>query len=564
MIGCDWSADYREACFGHAELEAISFNGLKEAVPTRVAPPKAERSRRSVGWRSPRPPASRSPSSRSMPKLTGRRLGVERAIPPAGRQPLQARQAVRHHRPLHRRPERAGRDRGRRDHPSASGHRHPPREARPGVRRLVLRQGNPEQLRRQGLRRVPALLDEADRRPTTSSRPARANSRRSPRRCGAACRRWARSRSATRRRRPSTACSSATPARCRSRDARRAWRLRSAPSSDRSNSYYNPTCKWVKDSRACASPTPDARREGDRPDAEALPAQRKVLGPPMTDAAPPSLAYIVTGDATKPTSRVSLRAQLPLALLPARLRAGAEARGVAARVAAGHRCDRGDRRRPDLDRQADAWTGNGRRPGTVALGRQADRLWPHRQDHQDRRAGRLVRWRWRTSSRRVSRNPDPTVAEDLYRFMENGNLPLDPEGYVLAFKKVDDEYRSFHAGKGETGKVQYVSRARRRPMAREKTATRTAISTCSRGPPRLLVRVPEVLVPQRAGGDRAHRPRARDRDPGGPQGQKLRCCQMEWWARSARDDAEHFKSVVDERYTCPCRRRRKRRMTSWN
>jgi hypothetical protein len=37
----------------------------------------------------------------------------------------------------------------------------------------------------------------------------------------------------------------------------------------------------------------------------------------------------------------------------------------------------------------------------------------------------------------VSENPSPSVAEDLYRFLEKGDIPITPEGMILCFKRVD-------------------------------------------------------------------------------------------------------------------------------
>lgn len=43
------------------------------------------------------------------------------------------------------------------------------------------------------------------------------------------------------------------------------------------------------------------------------------------------------------------------------------------------------------------------------------------------------------------KNPDKSVIEYLYTFLEYGNMPITDDGCFLAYKKVDNEYRSYHA-----------------------------------------------------------------------------------------------------------------------
>jgi len=46
---------------------------------------------------------------------------------------------------------------------------------------------------------------------------------------------------------------------------------------------------------------------------------------------------------------------------------------------------------------------------------------------------------------RVSLNPSEVAREELYLFLEHGNIPITPDGYFLAYRKVDDNYMSYHA-----------------------------------------------------------------------------------------------------------------------
>lgn len=47
---------------------------------------------------------------------------------------------------------------------------------------------------------------------------------------------------------------------------------------------------------------------------------------------------------------------------------------------------------------------------------------------------------------RVRANPIPTAEDELYLWMEGSNLPLTSDGCFLAFKKVNDNYKSYHDG----------------------------------------------------------------------------------------------------------------------
>lgn len=47
---------------------------------------------------------------------------------------------------------------------------------------------------------------------------------------------------------------------------------------------------------------------------------------------------------------------------------------------------------------------------------------------------------------RLMSNPIPTAADELYLWMEQSELPLTDDGCFLAFKKVKDDYKSYHDG----------------------------------------------------------------------------------------------------------------------
>lgn len=47
----------------------------------------------------------------------------------------------------------------------------------------------------------------------------------------------------------------------------------------------------------------------------------------------------------------------------------------------------------------------------------------------------------------VRQNPADYVHMELYEWMEKGNLPITPDGHLIAFKKVRDDYKDCHTGK---------------------------------------------------------------------------------------------------------------------
>lgn len=55
---------------------------------------------------------------------------------------------------------------------------------------------------------------------------------------------------------------------------------------------------------------------------------------------------------------------------------------------------------------------------------------------------------------KVLKNPSEHTREYLYRFLENGNMPITPTGNFLGYKAVREDYMDFHTGKikNELGK----------------------------------------------------------------------------------------------------------------
>ncbi len=161
---------------------------------------------------------------------------------------------------------------------------------------------------------------------------------------------------------------------------------------------------------------------------------------------------------------------------------------------------------------------------------------------------------------RLDRNPDATVKDDLYRFMEKGNLPLDPDGFVLGFKRVRSDYLSIHSGVEQVkvweadaeeptvmqGRLRYPVGGRLEMNREDCDPNRDR--TCSRG---LHVCSYEYL--KFFGGDKLLivrvDPEFVTAIPADHNDQKLRCCKLEVMAEIPEDEAKsHFTSIVDTRY----------------
>ena len=60
----------------------------------------------------------------------------------------------------------------------------------------------------------------------------------------------------------------------------------------------------------------------------------------------------------------------------------------------------------------------------------------------------------------LMQNPSKRAVDELYTFLERGNLPITPDGYFLAYKKVNDNYRDVYSNTfdNRVGQVVQVER----------------------------------------------------------------------------------------------------------
>lgn len=149
---------------------------------------------------------------------------------------------------------------------------------------------------------------------------------------------------------------------------------------------------------------------------------------------------------------------------------------------------------------------------------------------------------------RLSRNPDKTVAEDLYRFIEKGGMPFDDDGYIYAFKKVDKNYNSYYSSAEKVNYTPGTSPSMPRDQCdpnRQRTCSR-GLHACSSEYLNFWYRQQGVVVLVRIDPEHVTAIPADHND------QKLRCCQMDVISEIPEEEAaKFFPSVVENRYKAP-------------
>lgn len=161
----------------------------------------------------------------------------------------------------------------------------------------------------------------------------------------------------------------------------------------------------------------------------------------------------------------------------------------------------------------------------------------------------------------VSENPNQDVAEDLYRFLEKGDIPITPDGMILVFKRVDRDYRSFWSGAEDVtvrypdDRTEIVKGRIPHPVGGEIAMPRELCDpkrtkVCSVGIHGCSF---EYLRSYHGGKGLIVIGNIDPRDvtaiPSDANDTKLRCCRMKIVGEISEADArEHFKDVVDARY----------------
>jgi len=67
---------------------------------------------------------------------------------------------------------------------------------------------------------------------------------------------------------------------------------------------------------------------------------------------------------------------------------------------------------------------------------------------------------WINFLKRLQQNPDPEIKDHLFDWLEAGGMPITPDGFFLAYKKVRDDYLSYHDGatRNDVGSTVFLPR----------------------------------------------------------------------------------------------------------
>jgi hypothetical protein len=76
-------------------------------------------------------------------------------------------------------------------------------------------------------------------------------------------------------------------------------------------------------------------------------------------------------------------------------------------------------------------------------------------------------------------NPSKRAVDELYGFLEVGNLPITEDGHFLAFKKVRGDYRDIHSGKFDNSVGQVVEMPRNHVDEDKNRTCSTGLHFCS-------------------------------------------------------------------------------------
>ncbi len=80
----------------------------------------------------------------------------------------------------------------------------------------------------------------------------------------------------------------------------------------------------------------------------------------------------------------------------------------------------------------------------------------------------------------LMQNPSKRAVDELYKFMEKGNLPLTPDGHFLAYKKVRADFMDIHSGTMNNSPGQVVEMARNEVDDNMNNTCSTGLHFCSK------------------------------------------------------------------------------------
>jgi len=80
----------------------------------------------------------------------------------------------------------------------------------------------------------------------------------------------------------------------------------------------------------------------------------------------------------------------------------------------------------------------------------------------------------------LMQNPSKRAVEELYTFLEKGNLPITPDGHFLAYKKVRQDFMDIHSGTMLNAPGQVVEMARNEVDDDQNRTCSTGLHFCSK------------------------------------------------------------------------------------
>lgn len=77
-------------------------------------------------------------------------------------------------------------------------------------------------------------------------------------------------------------------------------------------------------------------------------------------------------------------------------------------------------------------------------------------------------------------NPSKRAVDELYKFLEKGNLPITPDGHFLAYKKVRGDFKDCHTGTMDNSVGQVVEMERNQVDDRSENTCSSGLHFCSK------------------------------------------------------------------------------------
>ena len=80
---------------------------------------------------------------------------------------------------------------------------------------------------------------------------------------------------------------------------------------------------------------------------------------------------------------------------------------------------------------------------------------------------------------RLQKNPSQSIKSRLFDFMEGGGIPVDEDGYLIAYKKVRKDYKDIHTGKMDNSVGKVVAMPRTEVVENQNITCAAGLHFCS-------------------------------------------------------------------------------------